>query len=160
MKAVPGITRFQLIDEDGDDLPGSWEFAWEGRDPFDAVVATVTEVSGRPWKWSSRHNHSGRLSPARCRTLSVRVGNVLRGVNLPEASAVLSRVVADEYEIRAHRVIDPTTVLAALANKKPLTDDLDAPPEIIAATMLRAFRQALRAAVECDGGLRVFWQVG
>lgn len=158
--AVPGVTRFQLIDEDGDDLPGTWEFSWEGRDPFDAVVAAVTEVSGRPWKWSSKRNDAGRLSAPRCRTLAIRVGNVLREEHRARVASVVARVVAEEYESRAHRRVDPRSVLEALANRTPRGEEMEVRPEVVAATMLRTLRVALKAAVECESGLRVGWQVG
>src|SRR5688572_2413316 len=97
---LTGQTRFQLIDEDGDELPGSWEFTWEGRDPFEVVVAVVTEVSGRPWKWSTRKISSGKLSPQRCRALSARVAGVLRRENRARASECIARVVAEEFTPR------------------------------------------------------------
>jgi hypothetical protein len=157
---LSGQTRFQLIDEDGDDLPGQWEFAWEGRDPFEVVIAAVTEVSGRPWKWSVRHTHSGRLSPQRCRILSTRVGNVLRKENRKRLCDCITRVIAEEFVGHRRRKMDTEAVMAVLATVDPETpEDLEIPPEVTTAIMLRKFRQALKAAVECDGGLKVNWQI-
>ena len=155
--AVPGVTHFQLIDEDGDELPGDWEFAWEGRDPFDVVIAAVTEVSGKPWKWSSKRIEAGRLSPMRCKALSIRVGKVLRSENRAQTSAVIARVVGDEYLTKPLRKVDPAVVATTLAGKGP--GGINMQPEVVAAVMLRAFREALKAAVECEGGLIVSWQV-
>ncbi len=155
---LTGKTRFQLIDEDGDDLPGSWEFDWAGRDPFEVVVAAVTEVSARPWKWSTRKINSGKLSPQRCRALSARVAGVLRKENRPRAAECIARVIAEEFTPR--RKIDVKAVRAVLSKLDPdVPEDADERPELLAAVMLRKFRRALKAAVECDGGLRVSWQV-
>jgi hypothetical protein len=155
---LTGKTRFQLIDEDGDDLPGTWEFEWENRDPFEVVVAAVTEASARPWKWSSRKINSGKLSPQRCRALSVRVANVLRKETRGRVADSIVRVVAEEFSPR--RKIDIKEVRSILAQIDPeLPEDADERPDVLAAVMLRKFRRALKAAVECDGGLRVSWQV-
>lgn len=155
--AVPGVTHFQLIDEDGDELPGEWEFAWEGRDPFDVVIAAITEVSGKPWKWSSKRIESGRLSPQRCKALAIRVGRVLRSENRKQTSEVIARVVSEEYELRNGRKADAALVSVTLAGKGP--GGIETRPEFVAAMMLRSFREALRAAVECEGALRVSWRV-
>ncbi len=155
---LTGKTRFQLIDEDGDDLPGSWEFDWEGRDPFEVVVAAVTEVSGRPWKWSVRKINSGKLSPQRCRALAARVATVLRKENRPRAADCIARVISEEFTPR--RKVDVKAVRVVLAQLDPeVPADAEESPEVLAAVMLRKFRKALKAAVECDGGLRVSWQV-
>ncbi len=155
---LTGKTRFQLIDEDGDDLPGSWEFDWVGRDPFEVVVAAVTEVSARPWKWSTRKINSGKLSPQRCRVLSARVAGVLRKENRPRAAECIARVISEEFTPR--RKVDVKAVRSVLAKVEPeVPEDADERPELLAAVMLRRFRRALKAAVECDGGLRVSWQV-
>lgn len=155
-----GRTRFQLLDEDGDELPGTWEFFWEGRDPFEAVMAAITEVSGRPWRYSARSSRGGRFSPARARAMSVRVKNVLRPTVRPRVAAVLARVVRDEFETRSRRVVDPAAVLAVLSGEvEPTEEALESCPELLAATMLVAFRSALRTARECGGGLRVSWRV-
>ncbi len=157
---LTGRTRFQLIDEDGDDLPGSWEFEWTGRDPFEVVVAAVTEVSGRPWKWSTRRINSGKLSPQRCRALSARVGNVLRKEHRARAADCIARVVSEEFTPRRKARVDVKEVRSILAKLDPvLPEDAEERAEILAAVMLRKFRRALKAAVECEGGMRVSWQV-
>lgn len=155
-----GRTRFQLLDEDGDELPGTWEFFWEGRDPFEAVMAAVTEVSGRPWRYTARNSRGGRFSPTRARAMAVRANNVLRAALRPRVAAVLARVVRDEFEPRSRRVVDPAAVLAVLSGEnEPGDEALESCPELHAAKMLLAFRSALRAARECGGGLRVSWRV-
>ena len=155
---LTGKTRFQLIDEDGDGLPGTWEFEWVGRDPFEVVVAAVTEVSGRPWKSSTRRISSGKLSPLRCQALSARVSAVLKKENRPRAAECIARVISEEFTPR--RKIDVKAVRAVLAQlDPPVPEDAEESPELLAAVMLRRFRRALKAAVECDGGLRVSWQV-
>jgi hypothetical protein len=157
---LTGKTRFQLVDEDGEDLPETWEFDWSGRDPFDIVVAAVTEVSGRPWKWSIRKVNSGKLSPQRCRVMSARVANVLRKENRGRAAESIARVASEEFTPRRKGKIDPQEVRAILAKIDPeLPDDADERPEILAAVMLRRFRRALRTAVDVGAGLRVSWQV-
>lgn len=155
-----GATRYQLIDEDGDELPGTWEFSWEGRDPFEAVVAAITEVSGRPWKYSARRTHSGRFSPERCKPMAVRVAKVMRAEHRAQAAGVIARVINDEFELRPRRKVDPAAMLPVLAGKEtPGEDALEGRPELVAALMLRTLREALKNAVECGGGLRISWQV-
>lgn len=156
---MSGATRFQILDEDGDELPGSWEFPWEGRDPFEAVMAAVTEVSGRPWEWSARGPRSGRFSPVRCKKMAVRVVNVLRKNHRLAAAACIARVVAEEFELKQRRKVDPSSVLEVLSGmSEPTEEERESQPELIAAVMLRGLRDALKAAVECDGGLRVLWR--
>ncbi len=157
---LTGKTRFQLVDEDGEDLPEAWEFDWSGRDPFDIVVAAVTEVSGRPWKWSVRKISSGKLSPQRCQALSARVAAVLRKENRARAADCIARVVGDEFTPRRKGKIDAKEVRKLLAKIDPeLPEDADERPEVLAAVMLRRFRKALRTAVDVGAGLRVSWQV-
>lgn len=156
---MSGATRFQILDEDGDELPGSWEYHWEGRDPFEAVMAAVTEVSGKPWEWTGRGPRSGRFSPVRCRTMAVRVSNVLRKSRRVAAAAYIARVVAEEFELKQRRKVDPAAVLEVLCGRRePSEEERESQPELLAAVMLRGLRDALRAAVECDGGLRVQWR--
>jgi hypothetical protein len=155
--SIPGHTRYQVIDEDGDDLPGSWEFGWEDHDPFEVVIAAVTEVSGRPWKWSGKRRLSGRLSPQKCRALVVRLDRVLRSDRQPQTAQAIARVTAENANRRRPHHVDVAAVQSALHGPQP--DLFDAPPELLAAAMLRALHAALRAAVECQGGLRVSWQV-
>ena len=156
---MSGATRFQLMDEDGDELPGSWEYPWEGRDPFEAVMAVVTEVSGKPWEWSARGPRSGRFSPVRCKKMAVRVANVLRKSQRVEAAAYIARVIAEEFELKQKRKVDPAAVLEVLSGaREPSEDERESQPELLAAVMLRGLRDALNAAVECDGGLRVLWR--
>lgn len=155
-----GKTRYQLVDEDGEDLPETWVFDWSGRDPFDIVVAVVTEVSGRPWKWSVRTIHSGKLSPQRCVAMSARVAAVLRKENRARAVECIVRVVSEEFTPRRKGKIDPKEVRRILAKIDPeLPEDADERPEALAAVMLRHFRRALRTAVDVGAGLRVSWQV-
>lgn len=154
---VPGITRFQLIDEDGDELPGAREFAWEGRDPFDLVVAAIAEVSERPWRWASRRVDARTLSPQQCRVIAVRVRNVLRRSHRAQLVASVARLVREEFEPRTRRPLDAVAIERMLEGDG---DELDARPELVAAAMLRSLRETLEAAVECDAGLMVSWQVG
>lgn len=156
---MSGATRFQILDEDGDELPGSWDFAWEGRDPFEAVMAAVTEVSGRPWEWSARGPRSGRFSPVRCKKMAVRVANALRKEQRAAVAAYIARVVAEEFELKQRRKVDAASVLEVLNGKRePSDEEREAQPELLAAVMLRGLRDALKAAVECEGGLRVQWR--
>ncbi len=156
---MSGATRFQILDEDGDELPGSWDFAWEGRDPFEAVMAAVTEVSGRPWEWSARGPRSGRFSPVRCKKMAVRVANALRKEQRAAVAAYIARVVAEEFELKQRRKVDAASVLEVLNGKRePSEEEREVQPELLAAVMLRGLRDALKAAVECDGGLRVQWR--
>lgn len=156
---MSGATRFQILDEDGDELPGSWDFAWEGRDPFEAVMAAVTEVSGRPWEWSARGPRSGRFSPIRCKKMAVRVANSLRKDQRAAVAAYIARVVAEEFELKQRRKVDAASVLEVLNGKRePSEEEREVQPELLAAVMLRGLRDALKAAVECDGGLRVQWR--
>lgn len=155
---VSGSTRYQLLDEDGDELPGTWEFSWEGRDPFEAVIAAVTEVSGRPWRWSARGASSGRFSPDRCKAMAIRVGKALRKESRAGAAAVIARVVQEEFDLRPRRVVDPAAVLDAMGREAPSAGELMSQPELNAAVMLVRLREALKAAVECDGALRVSWR--
>ncbi|MBP6835500.1 MAG: hypothetical protein KA978_32245 [Deltaproteobacteria bacterium] len=156
---MSGATRFQILDEDGDELPGSWDYAWEGRDPFEAVMAAVTEVSGRPWEWSARGPRSGRFSPIRCKKMAVRVSNSLRKEQRAAVAAYIARVVAEEFELKQRRKVDAASVLEVLNGKRePSEEEREVQPELLAAVMLRGLRDALKAAVECDGGLRVQWR--
>lgn len=155
---VSGSTRFILVDEDGDELPGRWEFTWESQDPFDVVVAAVTEVSARPWKWSARSARSGRFSPDRCKAMSIRVGKVLRAENRKTTASCVARVI-EELDPRHRRRIDVSAVEEALAGKRAYApEELEGRPELQVAVMLRAFREALKAAVESESGLRVSWR--
>lgn len=155
-----GATRYQLIDEDGDELPGTWEFAWEARDPFEAVMAAITEVSTKPWRYSTRRTHSGRFSPDRCKAMLIRVTRVLKAENRPQVAEVITRVINDEFELRPRRVIDPKTLLPVLSGKEtPGEDALEGRPELIAALMIHSLREALKTAVDCGGALRISWQV-
>jgi hypothetical protein len=156
---MSGATRFQILDEDGDELPGSWDFPWEGRDPFEAVMAAVSEVSGKRWEWSARGPRSGRFSPVRCKKMAVRVSNVLRPARRAAVAAYIARVVDEEFELRLRRKVDPAQVLEVLsARREPTEEERESQPELVAAVMLRGLRDALAAAVECEGGLRVQWR--
>lgn len=155
---VSGSTRFQLLDEDGDELPGTWEFSWEGRDPFEAVIAAVTEVSGRPWRWSTRGASSGRFSPERCKAMSIRVNNALKKPQRAGVAAVIARVVQEEFALRPSRSIDPKAILDAMGRENTSAGELVLRPELNAGVMLVRLREALGAAVDCEGGLRVSWR--
>ena len=120
---MSGATRFQILDEDGDELPGSWDYPWEGRDPFEAVMAAVTEVSGKPWEWSARGPRSGRFSAVRCKKMAVRVANVLRQNRRVAAAAYIARVVAEEFELKQRRKVDPAAVLEVLSGRRELTEE-------------------------------------
>jgi hypothetical protein len=155
-----GQTRYQLIDEDGDELPGTWEFSWEARDPFEAVMAAITEVSAKPWKYSGRRTNSGRFSPDRCKAMLIRVTRVLKPEHRGQVAAVIARVINDEFELRPKRAVDPKPLHPVLAGKEtPGEDTLEGHPELIAALMLRQLHDALKTAVDCGGALRISWQV-
>jgi len=92
--------------------------------------------------------------------MSARVQNILRVSQRARVATVLARVVRDEFEPRSRRVVDPNTVLSVLAGElEPGDEALESCPELLAATMILAFRSALRTARECGGGLRVSWRV-
>lgn len=159
MQQLAGRTRFQLIDEDGDELPGTWEFTWDDRDPFEAVVAAVTEVSGRPWKYTARSAHGGRFSPEKATAMAIRVKKVLSPELRPRVAAVIARVINDEWTTE-RRTIKADDVLGVLSGKRsPGQAELESEPESLAAVMLVALRSALLAARDCGGGLRVAWLV-
>lgn len=160
MQQLSGRTRFQLIDEDGDELPGTWEFSWDDRDPFEAVLAAVTEASGRPWKYTARNPHGGRFSPDKAGAMAIRVKNVLSPELRPRVAAVIARVISDGWVGKKRRVVKAEDVLAVLSGRRvPGPDELDAEPESLAAMMLLALRSALLTAREHEVGLRVAWQV-
>lgn len=148
-----GSVTFQLIDEDGEPLPGTWTYEWTGRDPLELAIDIVTEVSGKPWKWDRRRQARALLSPERCRALSIRVGKLLRKENRAATAAVIARVVSRQC-LRAPSP-DPQAIAEILAGKREA--DWEAGPHESTPAMLRALRKALRAAVECEGGLRITW---
>ena len=122
-------------------------------------MAAVTEVSGRPWEWSARGPRSGRISPIRCKKMAVRVSNSLRKEQRAAVAAYIARVVAEEFELKQRRKVDAASVLEVLNGKRePSEEEREVQPELLAAVMLRGLRDALKAAVECDGGLRVQWR--
>lgn len=150
-----GSVTLQLIDEDGEDLPGSWSFEWSGRDPLELAIYAITELSGRPWKWSARVNGAMRLSPKRCRALAVRVGKVLRKETRPTAAAVIARIIAQETLRPGQPAPDARGIATILAGTRE--PDWDAGPPETTPAMIRALRQALRAAAENEAGLAVHW---
>lgn len=150
-----GAVRLELIDEDGDELPGSWSFEWSGRDPLELAIYAVTELSGKPWKWSSRKKGGARLSPKKCKALSIRVGKVLKPEVRPTTAAVIARIIANECLRPGQAPPDADTIAAILAAKRQ--PDWDAGPEETTPAMMRALREALRAATECEAGLQFTW---
>ncbi len=150
-----GALTFQLIDDDGDDLPGRWSYEWSGRDPLELVIYVVTELSGKPWKWSSQRKGRALLSAKRCRALSIRTGKTLRAANRRLTSAAIARIVANETLRPGHRPPDTSVIADILAGRREA--DWDAGPQETTPAMLRALRKALKAAVECEGGLQIVW---
>jgi hypothetical protein len=149
-----GLT-FQLVDEDGDALPGTWSYEWTGRDPLELAIFAITELSGRPWKWSSRRLGRALLSPERCRALSARVGKVLKKESRAPAAAVVARIIAQECLRPGQKAPDPEAIEDILAGRRE--PDWDAGPHETTPAMIRALRGALRAAVENEAGLQVSW---
>ena len=150
-----GSITFQVIDEDGDELPGTWSYEWSGRDPLELAIFAVTELSGKPWKWSSLRSGRALLSPKQCRALSIRVGKQLRRERRPLTAAVIARVISNEALRPGVPGPDSKQIARILAGGTP--PDWDAGPAQSTPAMLRALRQALRAARECEGGLRITW---
>jgi hypothetical protein len=151
-----GAVRFDLIDEDGDDLPGSWAYEWSGRDPLELTIYAVTEMSGRPWKWTShRKGSNARLSPKKCRALAIRVGKTLKPETRGTTAAVVARIIANECMRPGQKPPDAASIAAILAGKREA--DWDAGPHESTPAMIRALRAALRAAVESDAGLKISW---
>lgn len=150
-----GSVTLQLIDEDGEELPGAWSFEWSGRDPLELAIYAITELSGRPWKWSARVNGAMRLSPKRCRAFSVRVGKVLRKEARGTAAAVISRIIAQETLRPGQPAPDARDIAAILGGARE--PDWDAGPQETTPAMIRALREALRAASENEAGLAVQW---
>jgi hypothetical protein len=150
-----GSITFQLIDEDGDELPGSWAYEWSGRDPLELAIFAVTELSGKPWKWSSIKAGRALLSPKKCRALSVRVGNQMRRARRGVTASVIARVISNEALRPGVPPPDAKQIARILAGGSAA--DWDAGPAQTTPAMLRALRHALRAARECEGGLRITW---
>jgi hypothetical protein len=150
-----GSLTFQLIDEDGDELPGTWSYEWSGRDPFELAVFAVTELSGKPWKWSTQARGRGVLSPQRCRAFKVRVGRLFNKKRRPQTAAVLARIITQETMRPGQPGPNVKEIAAILTGKAEV--DWDAGPAQTAPAMLRALRNALRAAFEGEGGLRISW---
>lgn len=150
-----GSLTFQLIDDDGDELPGSWSYEWSGRDPFELAVFAVTELSGKPWKWSSQHVGRGVLSAQRCRIFKVRVGKLFNKKRRAQTASVLARIIVQETQRPGQPAPDPGELAAILAGR--VEPDWEAGPSQSAPAMLRALRDALRAACESEAGLRIAW---
>jgi hypothetical protein len=150
-----GALTLELIDDDGEELPGSWSFEWSGRDPLELAIYAVTEVSGRPWKWNARSPGAALLDPDRCRAFSARVGNALRKEARKGTAAAIARVVTHECKRPGQTPPDARAIAEILAGKRDV--DWDAGPEETTPAMLRSLRTALKAAAECGAGLRVTW---
>jgi hypothetical protein len=150
-----GSLTFQLIDEDGDELPGTWAYEWSGRDPFELAVFAVTELSGKPWKWSSQGRGRGVLSVQRCRAFKVRVGRLFNKKRRAQTAAVLARIITQETLRPGQPGPSAKEIASILAGTTDV--DWDAGPVQTAPAMLRALRNALRAAYEGEGGLRISW---
>lgn len=150
-----GSITFQLIDDDGDELPGTWQYEWSGPNPFELAVFAITELSGKAWKWSSQHQGRGVLSTQRCRAFKVRVGRLFAKNRRPITAAVLARIIAQETQRKGEPVPSPKEIAAILSGKNDC--DWEGGPSQTAPGMLRALRIALRAAYEGEGGLRISW---
>jgi hypothetical protein len=150
-----GALTFELIDEDGEELPGSWSYEWSGRDPLELALYAITELSGKPWKWTSRTGARARISPGRCKAFSIRVGKVLRKETRVVASAVIARIITQETLRPGKPAPDVRVIAEVLSGKRD--PDWDAGPLETTPAMIRALRNALRAASECDGGLQIVW---
>jgi hypothetical protein len=150
-----GALTFQLLDDDGDPLPGSWSYEWSGRDPLELAIYAITELSGRPWKWSSRRLGRALLSPDRCRALATRVGKLLKKETRGQTAAVVARIIAHECLRPGQRAPEVEAIEAILAGEHE--PDWDAGPHESTPAMLRALREALRDAVENEVGLQITW---
>ncbi len=150
-----GSLTFQLIDDDGDELPGTWSYEWSGRDPFELTVFAVTELSGKAWKWTTQRRDGGILSAQRCRAFKVRVGRLLNKSRRPVTAAVLARIITQETLRPGQPGPSTKEIASILAGHTDI--DWEAGPSQTAPAMLRALRDALRAAVEGEGGLRITW---
>jgi hypothetical protein len=150
-----GSVKFELIDEDGEPLPGSWSYEWTGRDPVELAIYAVTELSTKPWKWTSRKSARATLSPDRARAMSIRTGKTLRKENRSATANVLARIIAHECLRPGEVGLEPKELEKILSGKRE--PDWEAGPTESAAAMLRALRLALNAAVEAEAGLAVTW---
>jgi hypothetical protein len=150
-----GALTFGLIDDDGDELPGSWSYEWSGRDPLELAIYAITEISGRPWRWSVRTASYARLAPDRARALAARVSNALRREAREQTASAIARVIAQECLRPGQRPPDPGVIAEILAGKRE--PDWEAGPQESTPAMLRSLRLALKAATECDAGLKVTW---
>jgi hypothetical protein len=150
-----GSVKFELIDEDGEPLPGSWSYEWTGRDPVELAIYAITELSAKPWKWSSRKSNRATLSVDRARAMSIRTGKTLRKENRANTAAVIARIVAHECLRPGEVGLEPKELEKILSGKREA--DWEAGPTETAAAMVRALRRALKAAVEAEAGLAVTW---
>lgn len=150
-----GSVKFELIDEDGEPLPGSWTYEWTGRDPVELAIYAITELSGKPWKWSSRKSARGTLSVDRARAMSIRVGKTLRRENRAATAQVIARIVAHECLRPGEVGLEIKELEKILAGKRE--PDWEAGPTETAAAMVRELRLALKAAVEAEAGVAVSW---
>jgi hypothetical protein len=153
-----GSVRFDLIDDDGEALPGRWAFDWTGRDPLELAIYAVTELSGKPWKWTSRKLRRATLSPDRARAMSIRCGKTLRKENRTATAQVIARIVAHECLRPGEPGLEQKEIERLLSGKREA--DWEAGPTETTPAMLRAFRQALKAAVEAEAGLAITWGKG
>lgn len=150
-----GSVKFELIDEDGEPLPGSWSYEWTGRDPVELAIYAITELSAKPWKWSSRKAARATLSPERARAMSIRTGKTLRKESRLHTANVLARIIAHECLRPGEVGLEVKELERILAGKREV--DWEAGPTETAAAMLRALRLALKAAAEAEAGLAVTW---
>ena len=150
-----GSVSFELVDDDDEPLTTKSTYEWSGRDPLELVIYAVTELSGRPWKWSSRKGPHAKLSAPKCRALSIRTGRCLRRDQRARTAAVIARVIAVETFRPGKPAPDAKEIAALLAGSRE--PDWDAGPTETVPAMLRALRKALKSAVEADAGLSVVW---
>jgi len=149
-----GRVTFQLVDEDGDELPGRWSYAWSGRDPVELAIYAVTEISGRPWKWTRRRSQDAWLSQQRSRILSARFGNVVRRSVVKNTTARVAALIQRECLRPGAPPPDSETIAEVLRGREV---DWDAGPVETVGGMLRAMREVFRAAKAADAGVRIIW---
>lgn len=150
-----GALRIELIDEDGDSLPGRWDFEWVGRDPMELVIYAITELSAKPWKWSSLRPARRRLTAERSRAMSARMGKWLRKSLRKQTADVMARIIAQECLKPGSPLPDTKLIRELLAGRRE--PDWDMGPVETVPGMYRAFRKALRAASEDGAGIQLTW---
>ncbi|MDP3278088.1 MAG: hypothetical protein Q8Q09_23080 [Deltaproteobacteria bacterium] len=150
-----GSISFGLIDDDGEALGKRWSYEWTGRDPFELALFAITELSGKPWKWSVQRRGRAKLNIERARAMSIRAGQTLRKEKRKMTAVVVGRIVQHECLRSGDPQPDLDRVEKILAGKIEI--DWEAGAADVVPAALRAFRQALRAAADAECGLDVMW---